>query len=256
MTDRVLYLLLCVLGGAGLVLSPGCTPEEHQLPMTGENPTFMTDQRLSNGLVIVLPGIEGESSMNQDVRYGLTSAGVDQAVPIHRWGSPLPGVSLLINQMNVIGNRIAAKRLADMIVAYQDTHPGKPVHIVGHSGGGGVAVFTAEALPPGRQIEGLVLLSASISSAYDCGKALAKCRKGILNFYCRNDGLLVIGTLIAGNVDGIRGPGAGAVGFDKTYPKLEQREITAEAFGDDPHAAATRSGFVARNVAPWILSGR
>jgi len=255
MADRVFRVLLCVLGGAGVVFSPGCTPEEPHLPMTGENPTYMTDRRLDHGLVIVLPGIEGESSMNQDVRYGLVSGGVNQAVPINRWGSTLPGVSLLINQMNVIGNRIAAKKLADMIVAYQDTHPGKPVHIVGHSGGGGVAVFAAEALPPGRQIDGLVLLSASISSAYDCGKALGRCRKGILNFYCRNDGLLVIGTLIAGNVDGIRGPGAGAIGFDKEYPTLQQREITAKAFGDDPHAAATRSGFVSANVAPWILGG-
>ncbi len=82
---------------AGCVLLGGCGPETGLPPLTGENPRFMTEDRLANGMVIVLPGIEGESSMNQDIRYGLVSAGVDQAIPIHRWGSPIPGLSLQRN---------------------------------------------------------------------------------------------------------------------------------------------------------------
>lgn len=233
----------------------------------GSNTEFVTEDRLVNGLVIVLPGIEGESAANRNIRSGLLAAGVDRALPIYNWGRPIPGLGMLLNQIDIIGNRLAGIRIAKMIVAYQDSHPGKPVHLVGHSGGGGVAVFAAEAMPEGRQVDGLVLLSASISSAYNLTKALSRCRSGILNFYSRADiGLLVIGTIVAGNVDGTHGPGAGAIGFDMpgagakpekrlAYTKLYQIELTdAITGGGAAHFSATRPSFVWTYVAPWVLS--
>ena len=207
-------VLAVALASAGLLATAGC----------GSNTEYVTEERLANGLVIVLPGIEGESQANRSIRDGLLAAGVDRAVPIHHWGRPVPGLGLLLNQMDIIGNRLAGINIAKMIVAYQDSHPGMPVHIVGHSGGGGVAVFAAEAMPAGRQVDGLVLLSASVSSAYDLTKALGKCKNGIVNFYSKADvGLLVIGTIVAGNVDGIRGPAAGAISFDKPGPNSRRR---------------------------------
>jgi len=179
------------------------------------NIDFTTPQRMNGGLVIILPGIEGESWMNRDVRRGLDRAGVAGAMPIYHWGRPLPIAGPLINQMDFLGNRLQGTKIAQMIVQYQDNHPGMPVYLVGHSGGGGVAVFAAESMPEGRQVDGLVLLSASISSAYDLTKALAHARNGIVNFYSKADvGLLIVGTMLAGNVDGTHGPAAGAIGFD------------------------------------------
>ena len=222
------------------------------------NEEYVVPARLERGLVIILPGIEGEGPLSYSVRQGLLDAGIEAALPIYRWGRPIPLAGPLLNQMDVLGNRLAAERIARMIVDYQDAHPGRPVHLVGHSGGGGVAVFTAEALPADRQVEGLVLLSASISSGYDLSKALAHCRKGIVNFYSKGDvGFLVVGTTVFGNVDGVRGPAAGAVGFEHPRPGLYQvgwRADMASSGHLGGHAGTTASAFVKHYVAPWIRS--
>jgi pimeloyl-ACP methyl ester carboxylesterase len=228
---------------------------------------FATQQRMDRGLVVILPGIEGESWMNHDIRDGLDRAGIDRGLPIYRWGRPIPVAGPLINQMDFLGNRAEGAKIARMIVQYQDSHPSAPVYLVGHSGGGGVAVFAAESMPGNRKIEGLVLLSASISSAYDLSKALAHTRNGIVNFYSKADVVfLIAGTTLAGNVDGTRGPAAGAVGFDLPgegetvrrihYARLYQVELTSSMTGGDldAHGSSTRSGFVSKYVAPWVAS--
>ena len=228
------------------------------------NSQYMTDAHLDNGLIIILPGIEGESPLNHDIRRGLVSAGLPSAIPIYNWGAPLPGIGMVINQTNFLGNRLAGVRIAKMITEYQDEHPGRPVYVIGHSGGGGVAVFTAEGMPEGRQLDGLILLSASISKGYDLTKALSRCKSGIVNFYHEGDvGMLAVGTTLMGNVDGVHGPSAGLGGFVKANSSdtASKREAYSRLFqvrvrgGGDPHFAATRPSFVRRNVAPWITSG-
>lgn len=229
---------------------------------------YTAEDRKANGLVIILPGIEGESGYNHDIRQGLAAAGMETAMPIWRWGRPIPLAGLLLNQIDFIGNRFEASKISDMIVRYQDDHPGKPVYLIGHSGGGGVAVFAAEGLPEGRQVNGLVLLSASISSGYDLTKALQRTRQGIVNFRNPNDiALLGIGTTLVGNVDGGRGPSAGLVGFSRpsprdrveklqAYSRLHQIEIDGLiGDGGNAHGSATRSDFVTSYVAPWLMAG-
>lgn len=247
--------LLLVLAGALAGLA-GCG---------AHNGDFMTDQRMNNGMVVILPGIEGVSRLNRDVRAGLDEAGVRYAMPIHSWGRPVPVVGALMNQMDFVGNRLAARGVVRRIAAYQQSHPGRPVYIVGHSGGGGIAVFAAEQLPDDKPIEGLILLSASISSNYDLTKALKHCRKGIVNFHDPSDtGLLGVGTALLGNVDGGHGSSAGRTGFDEAeardtdeaklaYSRLYQ--MTINSYGT-PHMASTRSTFVHSDVAPWVLLDR
>jgi len=232
------------------------------------NAPYLTESRLAKGLVIILPGIEGESPLNHDIRKGLVAAGVYRGLPIYSWGRPIPLAGPLINQMDFIGNRLAGARVAEMVVSQQDRYPGRPVYLVGHSGGGGIAVFAAEALPKNRKVDGLILLSASISKGYDLTKALNRCRNGIVNFYNRSDAaLLGVGTTIVGNVDGGHGPSAGLVGFEMprsgdpkekilAYKKLYQIEATpAMTRGSiDPHASTTDPDFVATYVARWILA--
>ncbi len=229
---------------------------------------FSTTGRLDNGLVIILPGIEGESGLNHDIRNGLVAGGVDCAVSIRSWGRILPPpFGMLASQVDVIGNRLAARSLAKDVAEYQDSHPGKPVYIMGHSGGGGIAVFVAEYLPEGHKVDGLILLSASISSAYDVTKALEHTHRGIVNLYNRNDGMLLgVGTTLFGNVDGIRGPSAGLLSFDtpgekaspakrEAYKRLYQVELTQEmSLGGSSHTSSTEPGFVSVYIAPWLLS--
>jgi pimeloyl-ACP methyl ester carboxylesterase len=229
------------------------------LPVMGcaDNAEYLTEDRLNNGLVIILPGIEGHSQLNENIRSGLVAGGVYRAMPIHPWGRPVPLVGPLITQVDFLGNRLAGIGIAKIVTDYQDKFPDRPVYIVGHSGGGGVAVFTAEAMPEGRQIDGLILLSASISSAYDLKKALSHCRNGIVSFYNKGDStLLGLGTIVVGTVDGTHGPSAGLIGFDAFdkpgYESLYQVKMVGVS--EDSHTTSTQAGFVASFVTPWVLS--
>jgi pimeloyl-ACP methyl ester carboxylesterase len=212
-----------------------------------EDKMYMTPQRKQKGLVLILPGIEGPSPFNANIKRGVINSGLDYAVTVYPWG--LPGLAL-VNQMDFLGNRLRAGRLADYIEEYQNAHPGKPVWIIGHSGGGGIAVFAAEALEPGHKVNGLVLLAASISKDYNLRKALAKVDGPIVNFYNPDDSaLLAVGTTLTSNVDGRRGPSAGLEGFSNSYPGLHEVPVYSSS---NPHGAATEASFVRNNVVPWI----
>lgn len=233
-----------------------------------DNAEWTTPERLNEGMVVILPGVEGAGHLNKEIRYGLNDAGILWALPIRDWGRPIPLLGVLINQMDFLGNRLAARHIARTIMQYQDEYPDRPVYIVGHSGGGGIAVFVAEYMDEGRQVEGVIVLSGSISSAYNLQKALSHTRYGIVNFYNRNDGaLLAVATTLLGNVDGIHGPSAGLIGFDEprdrdsderrqAYTNLYQVEMTDDmlAVGGDSHTAVTQPSFVTTFVAPWIYS--
>lgn len=241
---------IVLLSGAILLCATGC-----ESLSTGQ---YRTEARKENGLVVILPGIEGESNFNHNIRQGLINAGCYRAITIYNWGVPIPGIGLLVNQTNVLGNRMAGKNIAQMIEKYQMAYPGRPVYIVGHSGGGGVAVFAAEAMRHGQTVDGIVLLSASISADYNLRPALRHCRKGILNIYNPADrALLGTGTTIMGNVDGGHGASAGLSGFVRRDRKIQQRSVPSYAsarFGGSSHDVATRPGFVASYVAPYVLN--
>jgi hypothetical protein len=84
----------------------GCSPT---------NDEYVTDARLDQGLVIILPGIEGEGTNSYNIRRGLLSAGVRSAIPIYRWGRPIPLAGVLLNQTDFLGNRLAGGRIARFI---------------------------------------------------------------------------------------------------------------------------------------------
>jgi pimeloyl-ACP methyl ester carboxylesterase len=217
---------------------------------------YVTDERKAEGLVVILPGIEGESALNHDIRDGLLTGGTPGALVIRSWGMPIPGVGALVNQTNVPGNRLSGAGVARMIVEYKTIHPDAPVYIVGHSGGGGIAVFAAEALADmdgNHSVDGIILLSASISGDYDLAKAISHSRRGLVNFFNPDDAaLLGLGTTILGNVDGGRSASAGRVGFRKDFPRLYQVEVGPGVSGGEAHASTTRVPFVAAFVAPWL----
>lgn len=230
------------------------------------NAEFMRPERMEKGLIIILPGIEGQSHYNEDIRQGLLAAGIDQALEVYPWGAPIPIVGTTLNQVNVIGNWITGKAVADHVVDYKKKYPDRPVHVIGHSGGGGIAVFAAAQMPPDVQIDGVILLHASISCDYDITDALCHSGKGIANFFNPDDtGLLGVGTTIMGNIDGGRSPSAGRVGF--SGPKENAKERTRNAYidklhevslagevdyGTGPHGVATSPVFVSLYLSLWI----
>ncbi len=255
-------VLIAIMLACGCLLSAGCS----------SNAKYTTPEQLDHGMVIILPGIEGVSGFNRDIREGLVKADVDYAIPIETWGWHIPVVGLAINQVDIIGHILAGKSLAKKIVAYQTKYPHRPVFIISHSGGSGVAIFALEALadiPNSKPIEGAILLSPSLSADYDLTKALQFCRLGIVNFYNERDVVLLgLGTTLLGNVDGGHGASAGRSGFDTAdsgdsrakqiaYTKLFQVELTPamtrNASGTS-HSVNTSVEFVDRYVARWVTA--
>ncbi|MBI4579913.1 MAG: alpha/beta fold hydrolase [Planctomycetes bacterium] len=197
---------VCIVGVLALPLVCGCGPTRYVAP-----------DRLAHGYTVILPGIEGASYLNRNVAKGLISGGWPGAVEVYDWTA---GTILLfpVNLRALDRNKHEAAKVARKIMDYQDRHPDQPVHIIGHSGGGGVALLALEALPPERQITSALLLAPAVSPDYDLRRALRRTQHGVWNFYSRHDvGFLKAGTTLMGTIDGRHTSAAGAVGFQMPW---------------------------------------
>jgi len=240
----LILLVLCALAGCG------------------EPQPYVTRERLERGLLIVLPGVEGRSPFNEAICKGLNEGGVSWAIELRDWTSMW---GPLYNQRAEGENRQKARQVADRIVRYRMAHPDRPVVLVGQSGGGAMAVWAAEALPPGQQIEGVIMLNPSLSPPYMLDLALERCRRGIVNFYSLEDRLFLgAGTTVAGTMDGRHSQSAGRVGFripraggtPKSYQRLFQvawQPKMAATGHRGGHLTSGAEDFVAVYVAPFLL---
>lgn len=168
--------------------------------------------RRRKGLVIILPGIEGEGFLNHSIAHGLHDAGLPDAFEIFDWTRGRR--RLLHNLMGLSRNRQQAALLADHIRQYQRQQPDCPVHLVAHSGGAGIAAMALERLDPVRPITGAILLGSALSPEYNLAKALQRTRYGIYNLYSRYDFFyLGLGTRTFGTIDRRLRLASGKVGF-------------------------------------------
>ncbi len=246
---KIIKKLLLVMLCAAPLFAVGC---EDTL-----NAKYTTPQLKQHGMIYILPGIQGVDYHYKNIREGLIGAGINCAIMIHPWGCQIPGINLMVNETDVTGDREWGGKIAQDIMVYQQEYPGRPVYIIGQSGGAGVAVFTAEHLAnSGVAIQGLVLLDGSVSSNYNLNPALSACRKGIVNFYNPDDVVLLqAGTAMWGNVDGGHGDSAGRVGFSENFGRLYQVKILKDMIDDfaDPHFADCSKAFSAQYISPWII---
>lgn len=226
---------------------------------------LQTPERRDLGLVIILPGIEGPSYWNHNLARGLADGGVKTAIEIYDWGTRIPG-GMLINLADYERNRTMAASLRDYIVEYLTAHPNHPVHVIGHSGGGGIAILAVEMLPADKPVSSVILLAAALSPDYDLRPALKNTRRSILNYYSPLDAaFLGVGTSVAGTIDRKHTAAAGAVGFNRLpgdsadgvlYRKLQQIKWDPKMrwhghLGD--HMGWTNQGFVKRYLAPLVI---
>lgn len=208
---RVASLLCMAVVLAGAWLPAGCSVSH-----------LATRERYDRGLVIVLPGAEGKSLYNVAIARGLADGGVSSAIEIFDWTTGTP-LGLLTHVGDYRRNRLQAFRIARRIASYQDSHPGRPVQLVGHSAGGAMAVLTLETLPAYRRIHSAFLLAPAISPDYDLRRALRRTEAGLWCYYSPLDVLILgLGTTIVGTVDRRHGVSAGATGF-----------VVPEFFDDD-----------------------
>jgi pimeloyl-ACP methyl ester carboxylesterase len=176
-------------------------------------------EQSDRGLVILLPGIESGAWQLEGSIRGLRQAGVDRAIEVIEWGRrPLASMD---NLTNLPANLERAKKIAGRVVSYEQEHPQRPVVVVGYSGGGGLAVLTAEALPEGCRIERMILIAAALAPDHDLSKTLSHCRDGLVNFYSERDVVMLgAGTALFGTIDRKYTPAAGRLGFRDTQGKL------------------------------------
>ncbi len=173
-------------------------------------------QRLDQGYTIVLPGIEGESLFNGQLARGLVDGGVPTAIEVDDWTSGF-APAWLFHLRGAARHERESERIAAKIVAYRREWPGRPVYLVGHSGGGAMAVRVLERLPPDVTVTRALLLAPAITPEYDLTRALAATDGGIWNFLSPGDALFCgLGTTLFGTVDGSFRPSAGMVGFRRS----------------------------------------
>ncbi len=246
-----LAILICTVGLAGC----------------GIPARYRTPARLDSGFTIILPGIEGASFLNSNVAKGLIDGGVPSSVEVYDWtASPL---LFPINLRDYWRNRHEARIVARKIVEYQARYPGRPVHLIGHSGGGGIAIMALEELPPRQQITSAILLAPAVAPDYDLRRALLRTRCGIWNYYSPYDvGFLRAGTMLLGTIEGRHTSAAGAVGFTtpwglddedkKLYSDRLHQQRYSRKMAEDGHTGGhmgwASRGFVSHWLAPIIQS--
>ncbi|MBI1347330.1 hypothetical protein GC163_13705 [bacterium] len=218
-------------------------------------------ERLDQGLVLILPGIEGRSFLNIAILQGLLDASVPYALEIVDWttGNKFLALYHLRSRRR---NLKAAAELAQRIVEYQRDYPGRPVWIIGHSGGGGMALWTALALPEETQLTGLVLLAAAISPGYELAPVLTKLQRGLWTFSSYLDCIFTgLGTTLFGTLDGRHGPAVGMVGFHETtvngspfVTQCRYHPRYVSQFNLGGHFGCVHRVFVEENIAPILMA--
>jgi len=244
--------------------SPHAAPSDGLAPWNSSQLIF--PDRLDRGYVIVLPGVGGgDSPVDCGIAVGLKDANLQSAVEFYDWTDGV--MRWFENLRDLERNRAEARKIAEKILLYQERYPGRPVHLIGYSGGGGVAVLALEALPPGQKITGAILLAPTLAFDYNLQPALSHTERGLLNFYSPLDAivLMTLGTA-AGTTDGRHTLSAGAIGFqvpksldaaqrEAYQQRLFQQEYQIDMLWDGHpggHFGWANPTFVAKRVAPLV----
>lgn len=213
------------------------------------------------GLVYFFPGIEGGPWMLEWARRAARDAGCDAEFRTLDWQR----LDVLGNLVELERNRARAAHVAQELVAFRAATPDAPIDLVGYSGGGGLAVMIAEALPESLRIRNLVLVHAAISPTHDLTTALRRVDGALVNFYSRGDWVILgLGTRAFGAMDRTHTDSAGHVGFDlpRAVPDAALRArvqqvswtpamIRSGHWGG--HATIITYGFNKTYVAPYLL---
>ncbi|MEW4526531.1 alpha/beta hydrolase [Maioricimonas sp. JC845] len=221
---------------------------------------LLSAERLDCGYVIVLPGIEGHSWFNRSIARGLADAGLPYGIEIYDWTlGPLAALYTLRASWR---HRQQSERIAQKLIDYRSSHPDRPMHLIGHSGGGGMTVLTLQQLPNDVRVETAVLLAPAISPRYPLEQALGHVERGLWNFSSYGDAFFVgLMTTVLGTMDARHMPAAGFGGFRRQQrehdPRLHEVQFDFSMLRDGNlggHFGCVNRRFVRTHIAP-ILAG-
>jgi pimeloyl-ACP methyl ester carboxylesterase len=251
MSHGVQVKLFALAGLAVVFLCAGCR--------STQRPAL---QPAGHGLVWMLPGVEGGPWSMAWARAAFLDAGVKAEIRVFKWERPF---GTLRNLTDYAGNRRKARQVAQGIAEYRHQHPEAAVDLVGYSGGGGLAIMVAEALPDGVYLRNVVLVQPALSPDYNLTPALARIDGKLVNFYSPYDWLILgLGTRVFGTMDRQEVASAGKERFDlaravrepELRAKVEQRgwelrQLRDGHFGD--HFSILSYWWNRRHVAPYLL---
>jgi pimeloyl-ACP methyl ester carboxylesterase len=215
------------------------------------------------GVVFQVGGVGGIGLMSFTTRWALPRAGLPHEIREFPWTH---GKGHALLDLQDTRHCLAkAQELADEIRKIKEECPTKPVYVLAHSGGAGLALAAAELLPE-RSIDRIVLLAAAVAPTYDLRPALRTTTYGIVSFYSRKDHMILgWGTKHFGTMDRYYGPSAGYVGFvvptnleseDRLlYARLVQlpwypKQILEGNSGG--HNGSLMPKFLSKEVVPWL----
>lgn len=255
---------LVLLAWCVTLLSAGCRSQ----PGAGLEPAPVTTPP-SEGIVYYSDGAGGGgpiTNWGRHVRLGFAEAHYPGTFVEYDWET---GFGIVADQMSSDAyKRMKAAHLAELIQQYAAQHPAAPISLMGLSAGTAVDVFALEQLPPGRQVDNVVLLSSSIASDYDMTRALCHVKGLLYVTTSRHDDILSIAVPMFGTAD--RQPGTiGVAGIDgfalppdasaetiRLYTKIRYLpwKPQYEADGDfGSHTGTTIPPFIRDQIAPLIM---
>ncbi len=218
--------------------------------------------RKEHGLIIVLPGIEGSSTVNESIVQGLIAGKLSHSIHVMDWRRFRPWNPLHLAMQS--HNRLQAERIAEHIRTYRTQFPDGAVHLIGHSAGAGMALFVLERLND-LKISSAILMAAAISRDYPIQGLLERTTLGIWNFYSPLDLPAVgLGTMLFGTMDRRHAISAGALGFRQqageqaqeiSGPVLHQIRFSlnmVKAWNFGGHFGWTNAEFVRQHVSPLL----
>lgn len=215
-------------------------------------------------ILICVPGIGGWGHSDTDWTRGLRAGGYDGKIETCDWSGHLGPISALWGH---VWQRAQAQRIAARICRLRAKSPSSLIILTAHSAGAGLVVHALEDLPPGTDVDGIVLLAPALSRTYDLTAALGHVH-GRADVFCsdRDTMVLAIGTFLFGTVDGVHGEAAGRRGFIRPgkaaadeYAKLRTHRFSRarHMLGDDGgHFGCQSPQVAAALVAPLLPRSR
>jgi hypothetical protein len=211
-----------------------------------------------------LPGIGGIKWSDRQFVRGLHDANFAGTIQVFDWTANDPGMDALLAYKR---NHNQARKIAGILAQRRAADPAGKLLLTSHSGGGGLAIWALEDLPPGVMVDDALLMSPALSPTYDLSRALSHVSGHLYVFSSLAD-LFVLGTgtRVFGTIDGVKTDAAGRVGFIQpaTADPQQYKKLISEPydpswmkyndFGD--HIGGMTRLFSRNVLAPLLLSGK
>jgi pimeloyl-ACP methyl ester carboxylesterase len=180
----------------------------------------------SAGVVVFsADGAGNFQNCSRSLRQTVALAGVPIQVETFEWSHGYCRV--ILDQVAFGYAKAQGRRMAETVTEFCARNPRARVYLMGHSAGVTVALIAAAHMPPGL-VEGVLLLSGSVSADYDLRPALRNVRGYVDVFYSRRDWwYLGVATRLVGTSDRLYSPTSGRIGFRPAPESPEDEQLFA-----------------------------